>query len=114
MAEEPIEQYTEDVKKGVIDPVPYERLMVHYRKEKNYDEELKVIKKAIATFKKYFADRPTSKKKGKVAELSKIFSKKAGLTDKKGNEIYLPEPLPKWVKRQATVEQKLGRKKAKA
>lgn len=114
MADEPLDQYREDVEKGVIDPHPYDRLMIHYRKEKDYAAELKLIKKAISTFKKHYTDlQRTSikKKKSKIQELSRQFSKTAGLTDKKGNEIYLPEPLPKWIKRQATVEQKMSRKK---
>lgn len=114
MADEPIDQYKEEVEKGVVNTLPYERLMVHYRKEKDYTAELKVIKQGIAAFKKHYSglQRTPLKKKGKVQELSKLFSKTAGLTDKKGNELYLPEPLPKWIKRQATVEQKLKRKKS--
>ena len=112
METEPLEEYKEQVKKGVISPIPYERLMIHYRKEKEYAEELKVIKKGIDTFKKYYSKLQGSaikKQKNKVAELSKIFSKSTGLTDKKGNDKYLPEPLPQWIKRQSVVEKKLGK-----
>lgn len=115
MADEPIEEYKEQVEKGIIDPFPYDRLMVFYRKEKDFQAELKVIKKGIATFKKHYADlqkASVKKKKSKVHELSRMFSKTTGLTDKKGNELYLPEPLPKWIRRQGTVEQKLKRKKS--
>lgn len=114
MAVEPLEQYREDVRNGVISPIPYDRLMIHYRKEKEYLEELKVVKKGITAFKKHFANLQRTairKKKGKVRELSLIFSKTSGLTDKRGNEIYHPEPLSRWIKRQATVEQKLNKKK---
>ncbi|MBL7698943.1 MAG: hypothetical protein JNK79_12330 [Chitinophagaceae bacterium] len=115
MADEPIEEYKQQVEKGVIDALPYDRLMVYYRKEKDFQSELKVIKKGISTFKKHFADlqkASVKKKKSKVHELSRLFSKTTGLTDKKGNEIYLPAPLPKWIKRQTTVEQKLKKKKS--
>lgn len=114
MAEEPIEEYIEKVKAGVIDALPYDRLMIHYRKEKNYAEELKVVKQGIANFKKFFAQHQRStvkKKKSKIEELSRLINKSTGLTDKKGNEVYLPEPLLKWLKRQATVEAKLKKKK---
>jgi hypothetical protein len=114
MAEEPIEQYKADVKAGLINAAPYDRLMIHYRKEKNYAEELKVIKQGIASFKKYFAQHQRSavkKKKSKIEELSRMINKSTGLTDKKGNELYLPEPLPKWMKREAVVEAKLKKKK---
>lgn len=114
MAEEPIEQYKEDVKNKVINALPYDRLMIHYRKEKNYPEELEIIKQGITNFKKYFAQHQRAtvkKKKSSIEELSRMINKSTGLTDKKGNELYLPEPLPKWIKRQATVEAKLLKKK---
>lgn len=113
--DEPLEDYKEDVEKGIINALPYDRLMVHYRKEKDLQSELKVIKKGISAFKKHYADlqkTAVKKKKGKIQELSRMFSKSAGLTDKKGNELYLPEPLPKWIRRQETVEQKLKKKKS--
>lgn len=114
MADEQIEQYKEDVKNKMINALPYDRLMIHYRKEKNYAEELKVIKQGITNFKKYFAQHQRAavkKKKSTIEELSSMIKKSTGLTDKKGNDLYLPEPLPKWIKRQSTVEAKLNRKK---
>ena len=110
MEGEPLDEYREQVKNGIFSPLPYERLMIHYRKEKNYPEELKVIKKGIDTFRKYYANLQKSaikKQKSNIAELSRKFSKSAGLIDKKGNDTYLPEPLPKWIKRQSMVEQKM-------
>ena len=112
--EEPLELYKEQVNNGVFDPLPYNRLMIHYRKEKSFDEELKVIKKAIDVFKKHYTGLQSSalkRKKSTIAELSKKISKSTGLTDKKGNAVYLPEPLPQWMKRQATVEQKIKKKR---
>jgi hypothetical protein len=113
--EEPIEEYIEDIKKGVINPLPYERLMIHYRKNKQFDDELKVIKKGIDVFKKFYSKQqsPRVKKKSKIVELSRKISKSAGLLDKKGNDIYLPEPLPRWIKRQSVTEQKLRKSKKK-
>lgn len=114
MEDEPLDQYREQVAQGIFSALPYERLMVHYRKEKNYADELKVIKKGIDTFKKFYSKLQASavkKQKSKVAELSRQFSKRAGLTDKKGNDTYLPDPLPKWIKRQSVVEQKIKMKK---
>jgi hypothetical protein len=114
METEPLDEYREQVEKGVLVPAPYDRLMIHYRKEKNYAEELKVIKKAIATFTKYYSDLQQStikKQKSKIAELSRKISKTTGLTDKKGNNAYQPEPIPRWIKRQSVVEQKMKKKK---
>jgi len=114
MEAEPLDEYREQVEKGIFSPAPYDRLMIHYRKEKNYPEELKVIKQAIGTFKKYYADLQGSaikKQKSKITELSRKISKSTGLTDKKGNDTYLPEPIPRWIKRQSVVEQKLKKEK---
>lgn len=116
MGEEPLEQYQQQVQQGIFSSVPYDRLMIHYRKEKDYDEELKVIKKGIEVFKKFYAGVHGSNvksKKSKIAELSKKISKTTGLTDNKGNEVYLPEPLPRWIKRQTVVEEKIKKAKAK-
>lgn len=115
MEAEPLDEYREQVKKGVFSPLPYERLMIHFRKEKDYAEELNVIKKGIETFKKFYSNLQGSaikKQKVKITELSRKISKSTGLTDKKGNDTYLPEPIPRWIKRQAVVEQKLKKKKA--
>jgi hypothetical protein len=115
MEAEPLDEYREQVKQGVFSSLPYDRLMIHHRKQKEYAEELKVIKKAIDTFKKFYSNLQSAaikKQKSKVAELSRKFSRQAGLTDKKGNDTYLPEPLPRWIKRQSVVEQKLRKSKS--
>lgn len=114
MESEPLDEYREQVKNGIFSPLPYDRLMIHYRKEKNYDEELKVIKKGIEAFRKHYSDlqgATLKKKKNTIAAISKKIGQSTGLIDKKGNELYLPEPLPRWTKRKTVVEQKL--KKAK-
>lgn len=115
MGAEPLDDYHDQVEKGIFSPLPYERLMIHYRKEKDFEAELKVIKKGIDTFKKFYAKLQGSaikNQKRKIAELSRKISKSTGLIDKKGNDAYLPEPLPKWIKRQLAVEQKLKMKKS--
>lgn len=107
---EPLEEYKQQVLSGTISAIPYDRLMIHLRKEKDYDEELKIIKKGISTLKKYYSElQQTSLKKinPKIRELSKKFGKSTGLIDTKGNDVYLPEPLPRWIKRQEMVEAKI-------
>jgi hypothetical protein len=111
-AEEPFDEYKKQVAAGTVSTLPYDRLMIHYRKEKEYNEELKVIKKAIATLQKFYAKtQRTSLKKinPKIKALSSKIGRSTGLVDKKGNDIYLPDPLPRWIKRQAVVEQKIKR-----
>lgn len=111
-AEESLDEYKKQVAAGTISTLPYERLMIHYRKEKEYNEELKVIRKGIATLEKFYAGlRKSSLKKinPKIKALSSKIGKSTGLVDKKGGNVYLPEPLPRWIKRRAVVEQKIKR-----
>jgi hypothetical protein len=111
-AEEPLDEYKKQVAAGTVSTLPYDRLMIHYRKEKEYAEELKVIKKGIATLQKFYAKLQTSSLKKinpKIKALSSKIGKSTGLLDKKGKDVYLPDPLPRWIKRQAVVEQKIKR-----
>jgi hypothetical protein len=115
LEEEPLELYSKQVEAGIFSTLPYDRLMIHYRKEKEYEKELGIIKKAIATFRNYYNEKQSdilkTKISPKIKALSKKISKSTGLLDKKGNVTYLPEPLPRWMKRQAVVEQKISKKK---
>jgi hypothetical protein len=112
---EPIEQYIKDVEDATIDPLPYQRLMIWYRKEKMYEEELKIINKGIDALKKYYAGQQKQlsgrKINSSVKALSSKISKSMGLHDKKGNELFLPEPLPKWIQRKEVVQGKLTKAK---
>jgi hypothetical protein len=115
--EEPLDQYREQTDSGVFSTLPYDRLMIHYRKLKQYDEELRILKKGIETFRKFYKEMQGDVLKGKInpkiRTLSKKISQSTGLTDKKGIEAYLPEPLPRWIKRESVVQQKIKKKKAK-
>ena len=85
--------------------------MIIYRKQKKYKEELDVINKALQHFKEYQDKKSSAKtKNAAINKLSKSLNKSLGLTDKKGNFLYEPEPVPTWKKRKATVEKKLKRK----
>ena len=62
-------------------------------------------------FKEYQEKQLSSKtKNAAIKKLSKSLNKSLGLTDKKGNFLYEPEPIPTWKKRKTTVEKKLKRK----
>jgi hypothetical protein len=111
---EPLDEYQKQVSSGSVESLPYDRLMIHFRKNKDYGEELKVIKKGIATLKKFYANAQRSSLKKinpKIKALSHKIGKSMGLIDKKGNEVYLPEPLPRWIKRQHVVEEKIRKQK---
>ncbi|HYF33580.1 MAG TPA: hypothetical protein VD993_20790 [Chitinophagaceae bacterium] len=114
--EEAIQCYKEAIALKPFDELPFTRLMILYRKEKRYEDELKVIDKAIEVFKSFY-DKKTRKfsRDNKLGEISRMLLKNLNKGNK-GLDEY-PEPLPKWTKRKALVEEKLGKqtdKKKKA
>lgn len=98
--------YEKAIQQQPIIEQPYNRLMVLYRKDKEYGKELKVLKLAL----NLFSEQHDKKKaqfsgSGKVAQLSKALLKSLG--SKQTDENYYPQPIPKWLKRKAVVEKKL-------
>ncbi len=84
----------------------YNRLMVLYRKKRDYKKELATIKKAIKIFEDIFKKRqPTFNRT--VRSLSVALSKATGLADKKGDNLYQLGDLSKWKKRKELVSKKL-------
>ena len=107
-----IKLYEENIKSGYPDQYSFDRLMILYRKQKKYKDELRVIKRGIKVFtedneRRQKAQVKSAKNKKQVTELSNAIMKSAGLRDRKGNSTYLPEPLAKWTKRKEVVEKKL-------
>ena len=90
---------------------PYDRLMIIYRKLKKYKEELRVINEGIKFFESFYKNKSQQLvgKDKKIMELSNAFMKRVGLQDKKGKNLYFPEPIAKWQKRKETVQKKLGK-----
>jgi tetratricopeptide (TPR) repeat protein len=84
------------------------RLMIIYRKLKLFKKELKVINKGVKSFEAFYRSRSRHRKNKAIAELSSALSIKTGLTDKKGNAAFEPEPIAKWKKRKLVVEKKLA------
>jgi tetratricopeptide (TPR) repeat protein len=76
----------------------YDRLMILYRQQKDYNEELKWIEKAIAVFTKTF-NRSSKKPNAKITAISKTLTKSLGLIDKKGKPLYQHQPIARWEKR---------------
>ncbi|HVX26281.1 MAG TPA: hypothetical protein VHB70_08060 [Parafilimonas sp.] len=100
--------YKQEIDEKAFNASVYTRLMIVYRKQKKYKEELQLINQAIQHFKEH-QEKLSSNKTSNAAikKLSKSLNKSLGLTDKKGNALYEPEPIPTWKKRKATVEKKL-------
>lgn len=89
--------------------LPYNRLMIIYRKQKQYENELKVIEKGISAFEKMYEKRTKKilNRRPQATRLSNALIKSLGLKDKKGNAIFKPEPIAKWMKRKQMVEKKI-------
>jgi tetratricopeptide (TPR) repeat protein len=101
--------YERAIKQAPTDERAYNRLMIIYRKEKEYDAELKVIDKGIDSFTKLYQSK-TKKVVGNDKEavrLSNALIKSLGLKDKKGNDLIEHEPIATWKKRRAVVLKKI-------
>ncbi len=108
-----VKLYEENIKSGYPDQYSFDRLMVLYRKQKKYKDELRVINRGIKVFTDDYARRQKgqiseARNKKQVTALSNAIMQKSGLKDKKGNDTYVPEPLNKWMKRKQTVEKRLS------
>ena len=102
--------YEKAIKAEPHEEQPYSRLMVIYRKLTWYEDELKLIKKGIASFETLYqkkSERLLGKNQS-VARLSNALAKSLGQNKKKAESAFYPEPIPKWLKRQKVVEKKLG------
>ena len=101
--------YERAIKEKPTDEFSYNRLMIVYRKLKQYKDELRVINKAIKNLKEARAKKTGKglRKNSTIGKLSTALMKSAGLIDKKGNAVYVSEPIAGWEKRKATVEKKL-------
>jgi tetratricopeptide (TPR) repeat protein len=106
--EEAAKLYEFAIEEEYADEFPYDRLMIIYRKLKQYKDELRIIEKGIRLFEQHYK-RPARKsaRQQQISTLSNAFLKTAGLKDKKGNLLYTPEPLSRWMKRKAVVQKKL-------
>ena len=89
----------------------YERLMIIYRKNKEYTKELKLVNEAIGAFSELHHKTVKRKLDKKTIRLSRALLKITGLSDKKGNPFYEREPINKWIKRKSILLSKLQKQK---
>jgi hypothetical protein len=99
------EVYAKLVKASPVNEKVYHRLMILYRKLKDPTKELHTINVGISAFENLYKCSVSYDKK--VIQLSRALQKATGLADKKGNNIYEPEPLGRWKKRKKVVEKLL-------
>lgn len=100
-----IREYQEAIALNPLAEKAYDRLMILFRKEKDYKNELKAINAGIKSFEQFYRSRKSGSKK--IAEISKKLNKAFGFTDKKGNAVYDPEPIARWKKRKEVVLKKI-------
>ena len=83
----------------------HDRLMIIYRKQKRYEDELKLITKGLKAFGDVYKKRSEKfiSKHKELGRLSNALIKKAGLHK---NE-FTPEPIARWLKRKELVEKKI-------
>lgn len=98
--------YLNRLKGNPLDQNAYQRLMIIYRKAKEFKQELAIIDKAINAFEDSFKGN-SRKKNPKVDQLSKKINMAFGLTDKKGKSLFDHEPVATWKKRRTTVLKKI-------
>jgi hypothetical protein len=99
------EDLKEVIRNNSLAEKAYDRLMILYRREKDYKSELKLINAGIKAFEAFYKSKKSRSKK--IAEVSDKLNRAFGFTDKKGNNIYDPEPVARWKKRKATVLKRL-------
>jgi len=81
------------------------RLIINYRKIKDYKKELKCINALIKVHESFYA--PKKRKGASIISISEKINKSLGATDKKGNRIYTDDSIKKLEKRKLSVEKKI-------
>src|SRR4051812_39407419 len=80
--------YKKEIAGGCKNLTPYQRLMVLFRKQKKYKDELAVLNKGIECLQQQLTDHKTAlftkkPQRNKIFRLSKALAKKTGLMDRK-------------------------------
>lgn len=101
--------YEQALKKEPANEYAYERLMILHRKLKQYKEELRVINEGLKFFKEFYENKSQELIGGnkKIIQISNALMKSVGLKNRKGQNLYYPEPIPRWEKRKQVVEKKI-------
>jgi len=105
--------YEQNIKEDYADKFAFERLMIIYRKEKEYKNELRVIKRGIEVFQQNFKERVKHSLARRVTDkkLEQLSNAIIKISGQKKEELHFPDPIDKWLKRKEIVEKKLKSKK---
>jgi tetratricopeptide (TPR) repeat protein len=101
-----VKTYEAILKKDDLNINAYNRLMIVYRKLKEYKKEATLIRKAITAYEAFYKKHQPSHSK-KVISLSKALAKSTGLTGRAGKALYDPEPIAGWKKRLENLKKKI-------
>jgi tetratricopeptide (TPR) repeat protein len=101
--------YEQAIKQDPLEEKPFKRLMILYRQQRQYKDELRVIQKALHLFRDFYDHRPEKiiGKNTKAARISKELQR--SVSGKAKATPFYPEPIPAWIKRKEAVEKKLGK-----
>jgi tetratricopeptide (TPR) repeat protein len=106
---EAVDLYNQIVKQDPEEDYAYNRLMVYYRRQKEYRKELQVIRSAIAAHEQHAADYQQAwiKRNKTTARVAKALVKSLGLVDRKGKPVLENRQLAVWKKRMTVVRKRL-------
>ena len=101
--------YEQNIREDHADKFAFERLMIIYRKDKEYKNELRVIKRGIEVFQKKFKERVKHSLARRVSDkkLEQLSNAIIKISGQKKEELHFPDPVDKWLKRKEIVEKKL-------
>jgi tetratricopeptide (TPR) repeat protein len=104
-----IRLYEQNIKEDYADEFAFDRLMVIYRRQKEYADELRVINRGIEVFRNNLERHleHSLHRRGnleKVAQISRAIMRKSGV---KKEDPSFPDPIDKWMKRKKIVTEKL-------
>ena len=109
-SEQAIKEYKRIALANPTNEEAFNRLMILFRKLKQTKDEIYWIDKAIDNFQQR-SYKPLIRANSNIARLSKSIAHSTGLSDKKGNPVYLPPPLNKWFKRKELLEKRTSKSK---
>ena len=103
--EEAAEAYERILKSHEDNEEARDRLMIVYRKLKEYRKELDTVNQGLSVFRELHAHKMHPNQK--VNQLSLALLKATGLADGKGKHIYEPEPIGRWEARRKVILKKI-------
>jgi len=104
--------YEQSIGEDYADKFAFERLMIIYRQQKEYKNELRVIKRGIEVFQKSMKERVKHSLARRVSDkkLEQLSNAIIKISGQKKEEHHFPDPIDKWLKRKEIVERKLKSK----